>query len=98
MERHIIQDGVAPQCAVGNIDRDPSKGGRAYIPLTYATPRQIKKIRVLPSYDYHIPFFIKYYTETETKVPVGFLDSHSIGHYGWIFEKNKLETGYVTPK
>lgn len=34
----------------------------------------------------------------DTIVPIGFLNSHSIGHYGWIFEKNKLETGYVTPK
>lgn len=33
-----------------------------------------------------------------TKVPVGFLNSHSIGHYGWIFELTPIQKGYATPK
>ena len=33
--------------------------------------------------------------EVETK---GFLPSHSIGNYGWIFEKLNGESGYVIPK
>jgi hypothetical protein len=45
------QDGVAPQCAVGNLDKK-----RIYI------PPQVKK---------------------------GFVESHTIGNYGWIFKQEK---------
>jgi len=34
----------------------------------------------------------------DTIVPIDFLDSHSIGHYGWIFERTPIQKGYVTPK
>jgi len=55
------QDGVAPQCPVGNIGTR-----RAYIP---------------------------------DDVVQGFISSHSIGNYGWIFSKlNKDDRGYVTPR
>jgi hypothetical protein len=30
--------------------------------------------------------------------PKGFLNSHSISNYGWIFEQQSKDPGYVTPK
>ena len=54
---------MAPQCKIENIDLNPTKGGRVYI------PPEVKK---------------------------GFVESHTIGNYGWIFEiKNPLKEGYV---
>lgn len=62
------QDGVAPQCAVKNIDLLPTaetNGGRVYIPKESGTPK-------------------------------GFVDSHSIGSYLWIFTKiEQGQNGYV---
>ncbi|GHV58776.1 hypothetical protein FACS1894182_11820 [Bacteroidia bacterium] len=59
-----LQDGVAPQCPVGNIGTR-----RAYIPTS--------------------------------GVPRGFLESHKIKNYGWIFKLPKTTpntNGYVTPR
>jgi hypothetical protein len=56
------QDGVAPQCKIENIDLNPTKGGRVYI------PPELKK---------------------------GFVESHTIGNYGWIFTKITGQDGYV---
>ncbi len=60
------QDGVAPQCEVGNI----GFARRAFIPATYGNGE---------------------------KIPKGYLDSHSISNYGWIFEipNEKDAKGYV---
>ncbi len=59
------QDGVAPQCAVKNIEPLPSGviGGRAYIP--------------------------------KTSQKHGFVDSHSITNYTWIFNLESQQNGYV---
>ncbi|MEO6903437.1 MAG: hypothetical protein ABI315_09795 [Bacteroidia bacterium] len=53
------QDGVAPQCKIENIDLNPTKGGRVYI------PPEVKK---------------------------GFVESYTIGNYGWIFKQEKDES------
>lgn len=55
------QDGVAPQCKVGNLDVER----RAFIP------------------------------DTE---PRGFLESHTIVNYKWIFNRKQNHRGYVTPR
>ena len=57
-----LQDGVAPQCAVGNIGTN-----RAFIP-------------------------------DDSNIPKGFVESHSIENYWWIFTKTINEKGYVTPR
>ncbi|MDQ6481854.1 hypothetical protein [Dyadobacter sp. LHD-138] len=70
-----LQDGVAPQVAVGGINNLPSgntKGGRAFTPKNQ-------------------------------NIPKGFVESHSIGNYGWIFSiqpglQNNLSNGYVSPR
>ena len=31
-------------------------------------------------------------------IPKGFLESHSISNYGWIFKQQVEEPGHVTPK
>ena len=67
-----LQDGVAPQAAVGGINNLPTgntKGGRAFIPKNQDIDKK------------------------------GFVKSHSIGNYGWIFEiVNPKTPGYVTPR
>jgi hypothetical protein len=99
-----LQDGVAPQCAVGGLG-DPAASipnGRAYIPNTYTTTRGVSKTRIT-GYETDpmgnpIPIY-ETYTDYTTEVPKGFTDSHSIVNYGWIFEiKPNEPTGYVTPK
>ncbi len=32
------------------------------------------------------------------KIPQGFTESHSISNYGWVFELNNNEKGYITPR
>jgi hypothetical protein len=89
------QDGVAPQKAVQGINGgDPTKNGRAYIPNEYATPRQVE-LYVMPTLANPNPQ--RTYTFTE-QVPKGFKDSHSIGNYGWIFERGPNDNGHVQPK
>ena len=34
----------------------------------------------------------------QTRVVQGFLDSHSIDNYGWIFNLKTIDKGYVTPR
>jgi hypothetical protein len=58
-----MQDGVAPQCPVGNIGVK-----RAFIPLE------------------------------DNTVPKGFVKSHKIENYGWIFTRKGGEPGYVTSR
>ena len=56
-----LQDGVAPQCPIGEIG-----GNRAYIP---------------------------------DEEPQGFVESHLIKNFEWIFSKRKKgQSGYVTPR
>ena len=65
-----LQDGVAPQVSVPDIDnkgKNP-KGGRAYIPINL------------------------------DGVPQGFISSHSIENYKWIFTRQINQPGYVTPR
>lgn len=59
-----IQDGVAPQCAIKEID--PLK--RIYIPIKQRKPEQL-----------------------------GFTQSHSVGNYEWIFNRQNQE-GHVIPR
>ena len=64
-----LQDGVAPQAAVGGLAIPITNRGRAFIPKNQGIPK-------------------------------GFVGSHSIGNYGWIFSNN-LKDGdpvYVTPR
>jgi len=70
-----LQDGVAPQAAVGGINNLPTgntKGGRAFIPKNQDIDKK------------------------------GFVKSHSIGNYGWIFEilpnQGDQSRGYITPR
>ncbi len=61
------QDGVAPQCAVPEIEKiyTKTKAGRIFIP---------------------------------NGITKGFVQSHSIGNYGWIFNRTPSENGYVKPR
>ncbi|GHT64837.1 hypothetical protein AGMMS50239_23310 [Bacteroidia bacterium] len=55
-----LQDGVAPQCVVGNIG--------------------VRRVFILAG------------------VKQGFVDSHMIVNYDWIFTREKGANGYVTPR
>jgi hypothetical protein len=45
-----------------------------------------------------IPLFYKNSQNKQTPTPKGFLDSHSIGNFGWIFQTFSSDKGYVTQK
>jgi hypothetical protein len=45
-----------------------------------------------------IPSGHRAYIPTDGSVPQGFLKSHSIGNYGWIFTRQINQPGYVTPR
>ena len=63
-----LQDGVAPQAAVGGLAIPITNRGRAFIPKNQDIDKK------------------------------GFVKSHSIGNYGWIFNRGINDPGYVTPR
>jgi hypothetical protein len=74
-------------------------GKKVFIPNNYTTSRTVTRTRYVPGPAPAAGHF-EYYTEQSTEVPKNFLDSHSIGNYGWIFDGSILNgaPGYVTPK